>query len=344
MTDLSHGRIETVLGPIAPEALGPTLMHEHLLCNIVPPAKRGNPTPPEAVTLENTFDLNYGRSGAPKVPIQDKDVAIREVDWMKAAGGNAIVELTIGGLEPDPEGLRDIAKATGTHIVMGCGHYVHGYQDAANYERDIDSFATEMVDQVTKGLWGTDVKAGLIGEIGCESPWVDLEKRVMAGAIIAQRETGACVNVHPGRQEDHPMEVVEFFREHDGDLTRLIISHIDRTIHDDDRLKQLADTGLILEWDLFGQENAYYAPNPTVQLPNDAKRLRDIRMLIDRGHLDQIVISHDICFATRLQSYGGHGYGHIYRNVIPMMREMGWTEAEIDAVMVGNPRRLLTIQ
>ena len=67
-----------------------------------------------------------------------------------------------------------------------------------------------------------------------------------------------------------------------------------------------------------------------------------IRALIEHGHLDRVVISHDICYRTRLASFGGHGYGHIFRNVVPMMMKRGYSEDEIDAILVRNPRRLLT--
>jgi phosphotriesterase-related protein len=77
-------------------------------------------------------------------------------------------------------------------------------------------------------------------------------------------------------------------------------------------------------------------------MPNDAVRLRMIRSLIERGHLDRVVISHDICYQTRLTRFGGHGYGHIFANVVPMMRRRGFDEREIDAIVVANPRRLLT--
>jgi hypothetical protein len=70
--------------------------------------------------------------------------------------------------------------------------------------------------------------------------------------------------------------------------------------------------------------------------------LRWIRRLIDRGHLDQIVISHDICYRSRLMRFGGHGYGHIFENVLPLMRRRGFTEAEIERMTVGTPQRLLT--
>ena len=47
-------------------------------------------------------------------------------------------------------------------------------------------------------------------------------------------------------------------------------------------------------------------------------------------------------YISRLVRFGGHGYGHIFRNVVPMMGRRGFSQAEIDAILVGNPRRLLT--
>ena len=261
---------------------------------------------------------------------------------MQQAGGKTIVELTVGGLKPDPEGLIGISKATDTHIVMGCGHYVDEYQDPANRERSVDDFATEMVGQIYEGAWGSDARAGLIGEIGCQSPWTDLEKRVMEGALIAQKETGAALNVHPPPRSRPTAGSGRFCRGAERCYVRLIISHIDRTVFDDERLFRLADTGCGIELDLFGQEQSFYALNFKVDLPNDADRLRWIRRLIDRGHLDQIAISHDICYKTRLSTFGGHGYGHIFENVIPLMRKRGFSEAEINRIMVETPRRLLT--
>jgi phosphotriesterase-related protein len=194
---------------------------------------------------------------------------------------------------------------------------------------------------VQVGAWGTDVRAGMIGEIGCQSPWTDLEKRVMTAALIAQKETGASINVHPGRHEDQPQEVADFVIANGGDPTRIVISHIDRTVFDVERLLKLADTGVTIEFDLFGQEASYYGLSD-IDMPNDATRLKLIRALIERGHLERVVISHDICYRTRLTAFGGHGYGHIFRNVVPMMRKRGYSDAEIDAILVGNPRRLLT--
>lgn len=339
--DEMRGRTQTVLGLVDPAELGPTLMHEHLIWNITHPAKRepgldGGPDPSQYWALLNSHVADIRNTTQ-----KNRGVAARATAEMVAAGGRTVVELTIGGLEPDPDGLAQVARETGAHIVMGCGHYVHDYQDPANHDRSVESFALEMIEQVQQGAWGTDVRAGIVGEIGCQWPWTDLEKRVLAGAVIAQQETGAALTIHPARHEDHPWMLVEFLRAHGADLSRTIIDHIDRTIFDDDRLFRLADAGVVLEWDLFGQENTYYA-HSDIDMPNDGMRLRAIRRVIDRGHLDQVVISHDICHTIQLSEWGGHGYAHIQKTVLPHMRKRGWKESEIEAIMVGNPRRLLT--
>lgn len=217
-----------------------------------------------------------------------------------------------------------------------------GIIDPDTLDPTLDQFATEIVSQIYEGAWGTDVRAGIIGEIGCQAPWTDLEKCVMRGALIAQQETGAALNVHPGRHPDQPQEVVDFVTAHGGDPTRLIISYIDRTIFDDERLFRLDDSGCTLELDLFGQEQSLYSLDLKVDLLNDAGRLHSIRQLIDRGHLEQITMSHDICYRARLVQFGGHGYGHIFENVVPLMRRRGFSEDEIEQITIEMPKRLLT--
>lgn len=333
---------QTVLGAVAPGDLGPTLMHEHLLCDIRHPSVRTPEDLGPEIALDTVWAINYGTLRAARnYLLDDAGVAVDELRRMREAGGQTVVELSCGGLSPDPLGLRRIAEAAGVHVIMGCGHYVHDYQDPANASRTADDLAAEMIQAVLEGAWGTPVRAGIIGEIGCQAPWTAQEQRVLAGALLAQRETGAAVNVHPGRHPDQPQEVADFVRRAGGSVERVVISHIDRTIFDTDRLLRLADTGCVLEFDLFGQEQSYYRL-ADIDMPNDAVRLRMIRALIDHGHLARVVMSHDICYRSRLVRFGGHGYGHIFANVVPMMRRRGFTEAEVQAILVGNPRRLLT--
>jgi phosphotriesterase-related protein len=119
-------------------------------------------------------------------------------------------------------------------------------------------------------------------------------------------------------------------------MDRLVLSHIDRTIFDEGRLPKLAATECVVEFDLFGMQPALRYRYAERRHP-----LRLLRNLIKNGHIEQIVISHDICHRTRLTRYGGHGQ-HIVRNVIPMMRRRGYSDAEINTIIVEAPKRLLT--
>lgn len=344
--DELRGKVQTVTGLIAPAEVGPALMHEHLVIDLHSPGLqarfRAEDVTDEEIDLCNCFKARYGQVyNRLNFRMDEQDVAIAELREMIAAGGRTVVELTTGGLKPDPNALVKIAEASGAQVVMGCGHYVEAYQDPGNAGRSVEDFAAEIIGQITRGAWGTGVRAGIIGEIGCQSPWTEQEQRVMRGALIAQVETGAALNVHPGRHADQPQEVADFVRAAGNPVDRLILSHIDRTIFDADRLLRLADTGCVIEFDLFGWE-ANYFPNPEIDLPNDATRLGWIRLLIDHGHRDRVLISHDICNRTRLGRYGGHGYQHIFANILPLMRRRGFSEAEITAILVDNPRRLLT--
>ena len=340
--DQLRGKAQTVRGAVDPAVLGSTLTHEHLIWDIRPPRLRGS-DPGAEPDLTNHWGMMSGAAASPANAWQPSaEVAIEAVQEAVACGVETIVEMSIGGLSPDPDGLVRVSEATGCHIVMGCGHYVEEYQDPANHARTVDSFAAEMVDQVQLGLWGTSVRAGIIGEIGCQNPWTPLERRVLEGALIAQQETGAALTIHPGRRQDQPQEVMDFIKARGGDPSRTIMDHIDRTIFDEDALFRLADTGVVLEWDLFGQESCLYTPNLDVDMPNDAMRLRAIRKVLDRGHKGQVVIAHDICHRAHMSRWGGWGYGHIHRTVIPLMRRRGFTEAEIREILVDTPRRLLT--
>jgi len=335
--------IQTVCGPLAPSALGPTLMHEHILWDITRPDIRAKGGPEIEITLENTWDINF-RSYTDlgnRWQIR-QDVAEGELARVREAGGRAMVDLTVTGIRPDPEGLRAVSQATGVAIVLGCGFYVDDYLTEAERGMDIDQLAQAMTDAIGRGFGETGIQAGIIGEIGCTYPLNPSEIRGLKAAAIAQRATGAAVNVHPGRDPRAPFEILDIFTGAGGDPSRLIVSHIDRTLFSLDDILRLANTGCVIEFDFFGIETSYFW-FADVDLPTDYMRLAYIRGLFDRGLGGQVTISHDICSKTRLSRYGGHGYTHIFRNVVPLMRKKGFAQAEIDQLLVGTPRRLLTL-
>ena len=107
-------------------------------------------------------------------------------------------------------------------------------------------------------------------------------------------------------------------------------------------LTQIAVTGCYMEWDLFGNESSYYPPNPSIDMPSDAKRIDDIAWISSQGYGDKVVIAQDICAKHRLVKYGGHGYHYILGHVVPRMRARGLSSEAIDKILVDNPRDALT--
>jgi phosphotriesterase-related protein len=197
------------------------------------------------------------------------------------------------------------------------------------------------VGDIREGVDDTGVKAGIIGELGCSWPLTDNERKVLRAAAIAQRETGAAILIHPGRDEQAPREIIEVLSEAKADISRTIMGHLDRTVFSYNVLSQLAQSGCYLEYDLFGLESSYY-PLADIDLPSDAQRIGFIRRLIADGHRDRIVIAHDICFKARLVKYGGHGFAHILENIAPRMRRKGVKDDDIQAILIENPKRVLT--
>jgi phosphotriesterase-related protein len=225
---------------------------------------------------------------------------------------------------------------------MGCSYYVGATHPPAMDAKSEADITREIVAELRRGADGTGIRPGIIGEVGCSWPLLPTERKTLRASARAQRATGAPLMVHPGRHERAPQEIVAILEEAGADLGRTIMCHIDRTILRREPLRDLARTGCVIEYDLFGHEHALYPPNHAVDQPNDGMRLRFMRWLIDEGFGRQIVISHDIDNQIYLSRYGGPGYGHILENVVPLMRRRGFSREEIDAILIETPRRLLT--
>ena len=335
-----------MLGAIDPSELGATLSHEHVLWDasfmFKEPEERG--LAHEPVKIENLEWLKrHGVGSVDNLRLLDEDVAVEEVLRFKRAGGGAIVDMGNNGLCRDPEGLARLSRATGVHILMGSGYYVGGSHPHEMADRSVDNLVEEMVRDITVGVDGTGIRAGVLGEIGCSNPLMETEVKVLEAVAGAQKITGAPVNIHPGRSQSAPMEIIDLFRGFGGDIGRTAMSHLsNRHGMDIDLTLELAKTGCYIEYDSFGNfQNPIVLPEKTFYALSDWQRIENIREIIDHGHLNQLLISHDVFNKTDLRRYGGFGYDYIHETVIPMMHMNGISDDEVDAMLVGNPGRFL---
>ena len=272
----------------------------------------------------------------------DETTATEEARLYKSKGGGTIVDATTIGIGRNPTALTRISRESGVNIVMGAGYYVESAQIDAVRNMDEQAIQENIIKELTVGVDDTEIKAGIIGEIGCTWPLEDNERKVLRAAAKAQAKTGAAILIHPGRHQKAPKEILEELNKAGANLSRVIMGHLDRTVDSLAVLSEIADYGCVLEWDLFGVEISYYQP-ADFDMPNDVQRLDYIRSMMDKGISDRIVLAQDICTKHRLSKYGGHGYGYILEHIVPRMRLRGFSEEDINALIVGNPTRMLTI-
>ncbi|MFC1931988.1 phosphotriesterase [Chloroflexota bacterium] len=343
------GKAQTVLGLVYGRDLGVTLVHEHLTidhvqANFAPPTDLAQK---ELVDQPLTMDMlhwiqHYRMHNKDNLRLSDEKDIIKEAMFFKNDGGNTIVEMSNMGINRNPKSLAHISRATGLNIIMGSGYYVHTCHPEDMDKKSQDDISQEIVCDVTEGVDDTGIKSGIIGEIGCSWPLHPNEKKVVLAAAKAQRFTGAPINIHPGRGGNAVFELADILATAGADLSRVVMSHIDIRVRNIEEQVQLAKIGCYLEFDNFGWEGPQPADwDPNIDVPSDMQRIRKVMKLIEFGFIKQILFSLDICKKIDLNKYGGRGYNHIQKYVVPMMLRQGMTREQIDTILVDNPRRIL---
>lgn len=350
------GKVQTVLGIIDGADLGVTSPHEHLLIDLScvftePGAASEKLLAYQPVTLENLSWVKHNSwHSLDCLRLQDVQLAINEAMLFRQAGGNTIVDASSIGLGRDPVALVRIAQATGLNIIMGAGYYTEASCSEEFGMKSEEEIAEEIVHDITEGVGADRVRAGFIGEIGNSWPWTEGERKLMRAAVSAQRRTGAALMVHPGFNPSAPFEIIEALREEEADLSHTIMCHTEATLTNFEQRRRLAETGCYLEFDTFGREG-YFDLGPSedfidappwvaaLTTPNDLQRIDQIIELIAAGYVNQILIAQDVCKKINLVHYGGPGYSHILRHIVPLARLKGISDEHIHILLVENPKR-----
>jgi phosphotriesterase-related protein len=129
-----------------------------------------------------------------------------------------------------------------------------------------------------------------------------------------------------------------------ADLERTTIAHLERTVSGPEQLVELGRRGVWLSLDCFGLETAFYPLAPAISMPNDGGRLSLAEAVLAAGLGDRLLLAQDICQKHRLAAFGGHGYDHLIRDVVPMLVARGHDAAAVDGLLVDNPARFLSWQ
>jgi phosphotriesterase-related protein len=310
------GRVQTVLGPVDPDELGWVLPHEHT-----------------AIALwhvPNRWDYWELR--------RDEPIIREELTAFRSAGGGTLVDLTLDGVGRDPDWLAGLARATGLNIVMGSGWYRGAYYppEALVDRRTVDVLADVIVGDATVGVGESGIRAGIIGEIGTDKPWLSpAEERVHRAAARASRRTGLAITPHAG-QSTVGLAQLDVFAAEGADLSRVVIGHADSNPSLDYHLA-IVERGATVEFDFLGMA---FTP---LERHGEGRIVENLCELLARGHVERILLSQDVCHDSQLKRYGGNGYTYLADTFLPRLREAGVSNDELRTITVDNPRRLLTI-
>jgi len=332
------GVIHTVTGDISPNQLGVTLMHEHVIVdyatNFARPSSDSSRCKVGGLSLEEQDELwdkpmcceiagflrCYFNQNKDNMILDDVGAMADETKKLLKMGGKTIVECSSDPIGRNPTALAKVSASSGTQIVMGCGWYLERTHPKNMSELTVAHLANKMTQDISIGIDG--VKAGLIGELGCSTNLSENEIKVLKAGVIAQKNTGAAITIHPGYSKESPVDVINILEKEGADLTRVVMGHIDRGILNIEDMKQLASRGVVLEFDQFGWGCSYtHALSYNITYPSDFERCKTIASLIQMGYGKQVVLAHDIAFKSRLTKFGGTGYDYLLRNCVPYLKQ-----------------------
>jgi predicted metal-dependent phosphotriesterase family hydrolase len=311
--------VQTVLGRVDPGELGITLPHEHTQCHLW--------------RIPERFD--YWEL------TPDEELIAEELARFKAAGGRSLADVTLPGIGRDPAWLRRLALRTGLNIVMGTGWYRQPYYPPEDLidRRSVGELADQMIREFEDGIQVEDarVRPGIIGEIGVHKPWVSAqEERVFRACARASRATGMAITTH-AVMSPVGLRQLDILEEAGADPGRVVVGHSDSYPLLDHWLA-IIERGASIECDFLGMS---FTPMEKKGEPRVIDRILD---LLDRGHVDRILLSQDVCDNSQLVFYGGNGYAYLEDVFLPRLRERGVGDEDIRRITVDNPRRILTIE
>lgn len=332
--------IQSVLGKIEIDNIGVTSPHEHIFIDMRHCVGITGNEP--AYFFEKINLKNRGLVAADPYAILDNalldnfDEALFEVQCFKKAGGDTIIDCTLDEIGRDPLKLKEISLKTGVNIILGCGNYYHIAHPEFVKKESVSQLAQRMYTDLTIGINGTGVKAGIIGEIGTSAVITDNEKKVLYAAGQVGKELNKSIHVHTDLYTENGFEIIDILTGEGVKPEKICIDHIDVLIRSD-YIFALLDKGVFIEFDNFGKE--FYLQN-NKRFAYDLERIEILKKIIDAGYGDKVLLSNDICLKTMWRTYGGTGYAHILTNVRLMAEDAGIIDA-YNKILTENVRTFL---
>jgi phosphotriesterase-related protein len=307
--------VETITGPVGTADLGFTLMHEHIIVK----------SEGVAHNWPQVWDMQ---------PVLNK--ALETLTALKAKGIDTLVDVTVWGLGREIPPLAPIVRKAGIHVIVAAGLYTFNELPYYFRNRDVSNMADLFVADITEGIQGTDIKAGILKCTTSIPGITEGIDKLLRATAQAHLRTGVPVSTHSHAASKNGVDQQNIFEAEGVDLRRVIIGHCGDT-DDLDYLTKLIERGSYIGMDRFGIGR---------MLPEE-DRIATVAKLCRMGYAERMVISHDAMVYYEIHPPGGMesdypdwNYFHIIDKVIPALLEAGVSREQIDVMTRENPRRI----
>ncbi|WML34926.1 phosphotriesterase-related protein [Clostridium sp. OS1-26] len=259
------------------------------------------------------------------------DETVIEFWKLRSKNVNNIIDVTNRGMGRNVEYILKVAAETGMNIVCSTGYYKEPFLPEEVYKLSEKELSQIMIQEITKGIEDTGIRAEVIGEIGTsKDTMTEVERKIFAASSMAHIDTGRPIITHT-TLGTFGLEQIEFFKSNGVNLDRVIISHVDLS-GDLNYILRLIDKGVNVAFDTIGKEN--YQP--------DDLRVELLKEICNRGLSKRVLMSMDITRKSNLKTRGGIGYSYLIDNFIPRLKENGVTSKDIDNMTQNNICRILS--
>jgi 5-phospho-D-xylono-1,4-lactonase len=311
--------IQTVSGSISIELLGYCQCHEHVF-----------------IAKGKSFELY------PSLWMDDLSASTEELMLYKAAGGCSVVDAQPVGCGRMAEHLSKASMDSGVNIIASTGFHKLIFYDSEHwiYKLNEDDLSQIFINELESGMYidadkrlpsvSISTKAGIIktavDSFGIKEDYI----RLFNAAANASLETGAPLMCHIEKGAD-AFEVFEFFTKRKIMPGSLVFCHLDRVEYDIGYHRELAETGVYLEYDTIARFKYH----------SNEMEIRLILEMINSGFEDRILLGFDTT-RERLKSYGSCiGLDYIKNSFIPLMQQSCIPGSAIDKMTIENPKKAL---
>jgi len=306
--------VQTVTGPLPVQRLGRVLMHEHVFT-----ASPG---------LREAYPSTFPRA-------EIRATCIAQLQALKDAGIDTLVDHTTYDLGRDAELLAEISQASGVAIVAATGVWIEPQRFW--HQRAAAEAAELLIADLEDGIADSGIRAGVIkcalDVPGLQRPGAE---RVLRACAIAHRATGVHLSTHTHAATRNGLDQQRVFAEEGVDLRRVVIGHSGDTT-ELDYLRALLAGGSYLGLDRFGVEDVLA----------DAARMDVVAALCREGHAERLLLSHDAsCWTDRTPQAAlrrlrpHHDHRHVVERIAPGLLERGVTEQQVQTMLAGNPHAI----